>query len=298
MDHLNPLQKLARHIIRAFSRLPLPILYILADIVYILLYKIAHYRVKVVRQNLLTAFPEKTDKERKQIEQQFYKHLSDYFFETIKALTISDDELTRRMKIRNPELIANLLDNNRTVFMYAAHIGNWEWFTNIPILYPDKEIHAFYQKQQNKLANYISLEVRTRRDIAAVEGHRGFRYTYECIRDNLPSVTLVIGDQCPHKGAQKIWMPFCGKDTPFLAGPEHIARKLNVALIYTSFVAYKRGYYEVQFRPIALNPKDLQPGECTRRFATMIEDDLARIPQLWLWSHRRWKLNHKDFPNE
>lgn len=298
MDKLNLIERLGRLVVRAFSHLPLRVLYIFSDVVYFLLYWVVGYRLKVVRKNLKIVFPEKTEKERRQIERRFYRHLSDYFFETIKALTISDEELMRRMKIRNPEVVGNLLEEGRSVFLYAPHLGNWEWFTNVPLLYPDKEIHAFYQKQGNRFANYISLEVRTRRNIAAVEGHRGFRYTYECIRDGINSVTLVIGDQCPHRTAQKIWLPFCGQDTPFLAGPEHIARKLGVALVYPSFVAYRRGYYEVELQVLALNPKELPERECTRRFATLIEEDLHHLPELWLWSHKRWKLKHENFPNE
>lgn len=298
MDRLNFFERIGRRIVRGFSHLPMGVLYVFSDFVYFLLYWVVGYRLKVVRQNLLIVFPEKSDKVRKQIERKFYRHLSDYFFETIKTLTISDEELLKRLKIRNSEVAAELFEKGKSIFLYAPHFGNWEWFTVIPLLYPGKDIHAFYQRQGNRLANYISVEGRTRRNIAAVESHHGFRFTYECIRDGIVSLTLVVGDQCPHRGAQKVWLPFCGKDTPFLAGPEHIARKLDVALVYPSFVSYRRGYYEVELHVIAESPRQLPEREGTRRFAALIEDDLRRIPQLWLWSHKRWKLKHVDFPNE
>ncbi|MBQ2322280.1 MAG: lysophospholipid acyltransferase family protein [Bacteroidales bacterium] len=297
MDRLNIFERVGRRIIRGFSHLPMIVLYVFSDFVYFLLYWVVGYRQKVVRKNLITVFPNKTDKERLQIERKFYRHLSDYFFETIKSLTISDEELVKRLKVSNIELINDLLEKGKSVFLYAPHFGNWEWFTVLPLLLPGKEIHCFYQKQGNRFANYLSVESRTRRNIAAAESHHGFRYTYECIRKGIASMTLVIGDQCPHRTAQKIWLPFCGQDTPFLAGPEHIARKLDIALVYPSFVGYKSGYYEVDLHMIAENPRDLPDHECTSRFAALIEDDLRRIPQLWLWSHRRWKLKHEDFPD-
>jgi KDO2-lipid IV(A) lauroyltransferase len=43
------------------SLLPLRVLYILSDGIYGILYYIIGYRKKVVRQNLLIAFPEKSD---------------------------------------------------------------------------------------------------------------------------------------------------------------------------------------------------------------------------------------------
>lgn len=296
---LNILEKIGRQIIKAFSHLPLGVLYVFADVTYLVLYRLLHYRVKVVRKNLKIVFPEKSDNELRDIEKRFYHHLSDYFFETIKALTISDEELLRRMVIRNPELVEDIMKKGKSVFVYAAHLGNWEWFTCWPLIFDEKfEIHAFYQQQGNKLANYITVETRTRRDIIAVESHKGFRFTFQNIKGGAVSTTLIIGDQSPHRGAQKMWLPFCGQDTAFLVGPEHIARKLNIALVYPSFVAYKRGHYEVEFRLIAETPSELPERECAKRFAAYLEEDLHRIPELWLWSHNRWKHKHEDFPDE
>ena len=64
--------------------LPMRILYILSDILYFPLYYIVHYRRKLVSENLRKAFPDKTDKELKQLEQKFYHHFCDYIVETIK----------------------------------------------------------------------------------------------------------------------------------------------------------------------------------------------------------------------
>ncbi len=291
--------RIGRKCIRAFSHLPLRVLYVFADVTYFILYWVLHYRVKVVRDNLLIAFPEKTDEERKQIERKFYRHLSDYFFETIKALTISDEELKKRIVFRNADLVDNIMKSGKCVFIYAAHLGNWEWFTVWPLIFSKQfEVHCFYQAQGNKFANYITVETRTRRGIIAAESHRGFRYTFQSMKEGAVSTTLIIGDQSPHRGAQKMWIPFCGRDTAFLVGPEHIARKLDIALVYPSFVGYKRGHYEVEFRLITENPAELPEKECTKRFASYLEEDLHRIPELWLWSHKRWKHKHEDFPDE
>ncbi|MBQ3634454.1 MAG: lysophospholipid acyltransferase family protein [Bacteroidales bacterium] len=285
-------------LVRAFSRLPLGFLYLLSDFVYLILYKIASYRVKVVRENLLIAFPDKSRQELKAIEKAFYHHLCDYFFETVKALTISDDELRRRYVIKNPELVQQIADSGQSVFLYGAHIGNWEWLTALPLYFPNVPVHTFYQKQSSVFADHMTLSVRTRRGIIAVESHKGFRHEVSCKADKYVHMTLVLGDQCPHYAAKKFWFDFFGKDTPFLVGPSHIASKLNVALVYPSYTAYRRGYYEVEMKLIELNPKDIEPIVACQRFAALLTDDLYRIPQIWLWSHRRWKLHHEDFPGE
>ena len=69
------------------SMLPLRVLYLFSDFVYILLYKVVGYRKKVVRNNLQLAFPEKSVAERELIEKQFYRNFIDNFIETLKLLS-------------------------------------------------------------------------------------------------------------------------------------------------------------------------------------------------------------------
>lgn len=296
IGRLNIFEKFVRHCVRLFSLLPLRVLFVFSDVLYFLLYWVVSYRLKVVRENLSIVFPDKSDKERKRIERDFYRHLCDYFFETIKAITISDEELRSRMVIRNHHVVTDLLDKGKSVMIYAAHFGNWEWFTVWPLLNkPGHEVHAFYQQQRNNLANFLTVEMRGRRNILAVESQHGFRYTLQSIRSGAVSMSLLIGDQCPRHVSTKHWLDFFGRDTSFIAGPEYIASKLNMPVVYPSFVSHRRGYYEVEYRLITEEPKGLKEKECTARFAALLEDDIRHLPHLWLWSHRRWKQKHEDF---
>ena len=78
------------------SLLPLRVLYLLSECFYGLAFYIVKYRKKVVMNNLLIAFPEKTEKERIKIAKKFYRNFIDMFLETIKMLSVSDRQLTKR----------------------------------------------------------------------------------------------------------------------------------------------------------------------------------------------------------
>lgn len=298
IGHLGFFGRIGRKIVRAISHLPLGVLYVFSDVTCFILHHILHYRQKVVLDNLATIFPEKDEAERRKVLNHFYRHLSDYFFETIKALTISDEELRQRIVIRNPEVVDNLIKEGKSVFVYAAHMGNWEWFTCFPLYHPTTRVQCFYQGQPDAFADYMTLEVRTRRGIWSVESHRGFRYMVSTEKSGIRTMTLVIGDQCPHYGAPKFWLDFFGKDTPFLVGPEHISRKLGIALVFPSFVEYKRGHYEVEYKVISTDPAAEPLKQPTATFAKLLEQDVRNLPHLWLLSHKRWKLKHEDFPDE
>ena len=82
---------------------PFWLLYLKSDFYFFMVYHLAHYRRKVVRNNLLRSFPQKTLKEIKAIEKQFYRNLCDQVVEMFKLPRMSVDEVTRRIAVTNPE---------------------------------------------------------------------------------------------------------------------------------------------------------------------------------------------------
>jgi len=85
----SPMYYIVYGLLYAVSLLPLRILYLFSDFTSFLLYYVFGYRKKVVMDNLLQAFPEKTDLERKKIAKQFYLNFTDNFIEVIKLVSAS-----------------------------------------------------------------------------------------------------------------------------------------------------------------------------------------------------------------
>jgi len=100
-------------ILKPLSFLPLNFLYVLSDFLYLVLYKTFKYRKKVVRTNLRNSFPEKSIKEIKNIEQNFYGHFCDLIIESISLFSISEKELAQRNKIVNPEIMDQFCDRGK-----------------------------------------------------------------------------------------------------------------------------------------------------------------------------------------
>ena len=58
-----------------------------ADVMYFIAYRVLGYRKRIVRKNLVDSFPNLSLDEIKRIERQFYRNFVDYFFEAIKCST-------------------------------------------------------------------------------------------------------------------------------------------------------------------------------------------------------------------
>lgn len=111
--------------------LPFRVLYCISDFIYLIVYKIVGYRTRVVRKNLSSSFPEKSDNELREIERQFYHWLCDFFLEALKLLSISRKELDKRFIMTNPEVITDCFKEGQNVAAILGHYCNWEWLSRV-----------------------------------------------------------------------------------------------------------------------------------------------------------------------
>ena len=113
--------------LRLLSKLPLGVLYLLSDLLFPVVYGIARYRRKVVRNNLVRSFPEKSISEIRKIERSFYRYFCDIMMETVRQLSISEAEMRRRMVFSDQELMMEQLRRGKSVMLMTGHYCNWEW---------------------------------------------------------------------------------------------------------------------------------------------------------------------------
>lgn len=271
------------------SYLPFTVLYFLSDIAFILLYYILKYRREVVYKNLRNAFPEKKPIELNEIERGFYKHFSDLVFETIKGISMSEKEYKKRIIFKNIDLIHACFENRRSIILYAGHFGNWEWISILPLSVPH-QVTSFYQPLSNKYFDQLTKITRERFGAICIESNKGFKTIIGFELKNMLTLNLIIGDQSPRKKSSKHWTRFLNQETAFLVGADKIAKKSNLVLFFPRFKKIKRGHYELEFKIITESPKKLNDGEIIEKYASLLEEAIRDSPELWLWSHRRWKL--------
>lgn len=270
-------------------------LYILSDIMYFIVYKIVGYRVKVVRKNLKNSFPEKTDKELKQLERDFYHHFGDYFVETIKLLHLSDKEAEKRIIFKNTDLTKKWMEGGNSCLMYLGHYGNWEWVPALTRHFTDGEqLGQIYRRLRNKAMDDIFLKLRSRFGSISIEKDNTLRDILQLRNDKVKCVIGFMADQNPSPRNIHYWTNFMNQDTPVFTGVERIAKKTGFAVGYLDVKKVKRGYYECEVKLISDNPKAEPEFAITERYIREMEKTILRNPAYWLWTHKRWKYNREQ----
>jgi KDO2-lipid IV(A) lauroyltransferase len=270
----------------AISLLPFWVIYAFARFIYFLLFYVFGYRKDVVFNNLNKSFPEKSSEDINIIAKKFYMHFCATFLESIKLLSASKATMLQRYKILNPEAINKHYDAGESLILYGAHFANWEWMMVMP-LYSKFKFMVFYQKQSSSYFDRLMVINRERLGSVCIESQSGFKSLLMHARQKVLTFTYVIGDQSPMSNSSKHWTLFLNQETAFLIGAERMAQKVNQKIYYPKVRQPKRGYYEIEFIEISVNDSDVKP---VVKYAELLEENIKEQPELWLWSHKRWKL--------
>ncbi len=283
----------------SLSLLPFRILYIFSDIAYLVVYYVVRYRRRLVRSNLTSAFPEKSEKEIRRIEKRFYHFLCDYLNETIKLLSISSDELLRHIEFRNVEQLEESFDRGQPCAAILGHYGNWEWLSATGLaMKRHKEAvmgliyHPLYSSQA---FDRLFLDIRQSMGGVCIERRDILRKLVEYKRENRMSLFGYIADQSPKWMNIHLWLDFLNHDTPVFTGAERIMRKMKNTVFYVDMQRTSRGHYVCTFRKLTDKPQEMEEFEITRRFFAMLEQSIRKNPEVYLWTHNRWKRTHEEY---
>jgi KDO2-lipid IV(A) lauroyltransferase len=264
----------------------MPVLYLLSDCLAGLTWHVIGYRKKVVLDNIRIAFPEKTEAERRQIAKRFYRNLVDNFIETIKLLSAGKNFITKRFVI-DQDVFTPIWQTGRKCQLHLGHNFNWEVANVAMPFYTSYTFIVVYMPIKNKAMDRLFMHLRTRTGSVMLPA-TDMRNSIVPFRNTQYMLTLVA-DQAPGDVAKAYWLNFFGRPTPFVRGPESGARIGNIPVVFAQLYKVKRGYYRAHLEVGAENPRDLSEGELTRRYIAFLEKAIRKHPDMWLWSHRRWK---------
>lgn len=287
-------------LIRIISRMPLGLLYVLSDVVFFFLYFVVRYRRKVVYSNLRSCFPEKSEKEIGRIARRFYRNFSDYFVETVKLPGISDEEMRRRFVFEGVSIMDDALARGRDVVVYFSHCGNWEWATSVRLWSrysndPKILFGQIYRPLRNIRFDSLMLKIRSRFETLCIPKARALRDFLVCRRDGRRFEVGFMSDQKPSHGDPEKILSFFGRPTAVITGTETLARRLDTAVVYWDITKTSRGHYRINVIPMTDAASTVPEGQLTLEYFRLLERTITLQPEIWLWTHKRWKTSPKSW---
>lgn len=273
--------------LKPISLLPYFLLYRVSDFIYLLFLTVFPYRKKVVLGNIARSFPEKSVAEHKQIMRKFYKHLADLFVESFKNFSISKKAVDERMVPENQEVFKSLLAKGKGVVLCGGHYNNWELYALALAEHCPMPVMAIYKRLSNKWFDDKMRETRGKFGLQLVPTIETSEWMAK--HQNSPFCAVYGFDQSPANPKKAYWSTFLNQDTAMYYGPERHAKQYDMAVVYGRLRKTKRGHYTVRYDLVTENPNDFGDGEIIDKINGILEDEIKRAPEYWLWTHKRWK---------
>ena len=263
---------------------------------YVIMYYMLGYRKKVISENINLSFPNKTEKERKQIIKKFYRHFCDLIVEAVKNFTVSEKQISKRVVFKDLSVIDSLCEQGKSVVTIGGHYGNWEMFAVAAGKATKHKQYGIYKPLSNKFFDNKMKSSRGAYGMNMIPMKETKSY-FE--KEHETPITLIFGsDQWPSNAKRAYWTTFLGRETPFIYGAEKYAKDFDWPVVYCDLTRVKRGYFEVNYRLLTDRPNETEYGEIIEKFVRMLEETIDRDPAYWLWSHRRWKRTKEEVFND
>ncbi len=266
---------------------------------YLLLYRVLRYRVGVVRDNLSKAFKDKSEQELLDIERKFYRHLGDVFIDTLVMTSASSKRMLRRIEFTNAEQTEEFMAG-RSWISAMAHYGSWELTTLWGEYAKKARTKAVYRPLHSKVFDRIFRDARSRFGVEPVAMENVGRVVYEANRSGEPVALAMIADQSALGHTGSYWCDFMGRLTPVFNGMERLALRYKMPVVFLNMSKDKRGNYSATFEVIYDGEEKVERGEIIVRYLEKLEAMIEQRPELWMWSHRRWKREwdaEQNMPN-
>lgn len=274
--------------VKIYSLLPLKVIHVFSDIVCFVNYYTIGYRKKTILSNMRKSFPEKSEKEIKEICKKFYQNLFDTLFESLYSFRISQNKTSKYIHFLNIEECNMITEQGRDITAVIGHYGNWEWsFLGTQLF--KANITYIYQKLQNKFFDKFWLNIRSKFGAVGFETVKVYRNVAKYKHDNIRILLFTLSDQCPQRKNINHWNIFLNQTTAWNIGFEKIASKYGHAVFYFSVNRVKRGFYKVNSVKISDDASKEEPLALFKKYCDLLENDIKAKPELWLWSHKRWK---------
>lgn len=270
--------------------------YVVENLLYFLLCYVLRYRRKVVRRNLRNSFPEKSERELAEICRRFYRTLAELFVDTINMAHMSADKARTVLTVKGLEEHRAAV-KGRDWIALTAHYGCWEYCSYWGLYEPSQMLVAVYHPLRSVVMERFYQRLRNYENSTTVAMKECLRFYLRNRETGIDGKNLVMGliaDQNPPRRPDSHWFRFLNQDTIFFDGGEKLALRCHLPVYFVRMERLQRGRYQMSFELLYDGEEEVAPNEITERYVRRLEAVIVERPELWIWSHRRWKHKRKN----
>lgn len=245
-------------------------------------------RRRIAIQNLTFAFPEKSPEWVNEIVRKTFENMGIVFAEFLALKWLDEKKIKDYVRFENIDLILEKFKQGNGVILLSGHYGNWEFLAYSVYVYLNLPVLIVVKPLSNYVLDRVINSNRTQLGNKVVSMYEAAFKVVKTLRSG--GIVALLADQSATKD-RDIFVDFFGRKAATFDSPAYFALKYNVPII-VGFARRENYYYNVKLVEIDHSDLDFNKEgifELTRRYVKLLEDVIREQPELWLWTHRRWK---------
>jgi Kdo2-lipid IVA lauroyltransferase/acyltransferase len=246
--------------------------------------------VETAHFNLLLAFPEWPEKQRRRVIRGLLRQVGWMAGEFAHFPKYNRENIERVVLLDGFENFAAAQARGKGVLFLTGHMSSWELAPFAQALY-GHPLHFLARPIENARVNALVNRYRCFSGNQPIDKNESARTVLSALRGGGTVGVLIDHNTSLEEG---VFVDFFGRSACTTAGLARLALHTDAAVV-PGFLSWDEGLrkYRLRFEP-ALEitrtgdePADVR--ENTARFTRVIEQYVRRHPDQWLWVHKRWK---------
>lgn len=262
-----------------------------------LLYYALPKRSRIAYRNLRACFAvEKSPAEMKLIARRFFQNLCMSAVEFLRSPSLDRQYFESHVDYRGQSILEEALNQKKGILLLTAHFGNWE-LLNISAGIKGHPMTVLVRTQKHTRSDALLNEIRSCKGSRMVTKGMPIREVMRALHQG--EIVGVLADQ--DSGRNGIFVPFFGRLSSVPAGIIHMAFKTHSEILPVFIRRVAHTHHQIQIRKLsvpAAYSKEEEAGleqKALQSFSTLLEEEIRRFPDQWLWGHRRWKSTPDRF---
>jgi KDO2-lipid IV(A) lauroyltransferase len=240
------------------------------------------------RRQLLASFPDKTAAEAAHIAGRVFEHFGMTAAEVLRFGRLRPDNVRDYVSLVGAEHMDRALAAGRGFLGLTAHFGNWELLAAALVLY-GYPVSALARPLRSRTLQRLVAEQRGCTGVQYIPRDSGLREAVRALARNRALGVLADVDT----DVQGVFVQFFGRPAHTPVGPVLLSQRYGAPALPMFLYRVDGPRHRLEVHPPIKWQDTGDAAEDLRvnvaRYAQVIEAQIRRAPEQWIWTHDRWK---------
>ena len=241
---------------------------------------------RVALENIAFAFPEWTARRHRSTIRQMFHHLGQSLMEIVWLPNLNDVTRERTTVLEGRfDRIMELAKSGRGTVVFTGHCGNWEWLAYAAGTLGLDVTVLQRERTETGVARFL-MQMRSRAGVHTID--RGSTAAARAMMATVKRGGFLCFLIDQNIRTESVKVPFFGRPALTPIGPAKLAIRTGAAVV-SCFIERRGGKQYLRFNEPMETRRDDDPVALTALMTADIEEQIRRVPEQWVWMHRRWR---------